>query len=91
MIARSLSPDNPDALATILAGWSDRADAALFAIGREGAAGPLGYACLMNVTPAQGDIEIGNVNLSPALQRTPAATEAFSPGRGASRREKNTV
>jgi RimJ/RimL family protein N-acetyltransferase len=38
---------------------------------------PLGYACYWTVVPEMGTIEIGNVNLSPALQRTPAATEAF--------------
>ncbi|SEV95312.1 Protein N-acetyltransferase, RimJ/RimL family [Cognatiyoonia koreensis] len=38
---------------------------------------PLGYACFWTNAPATGTTEIGNVNLSPALQRTPAATEAF--------------
>lgn len=38
---------------------------------------PLGYACFLAVVPENGTIEIGNVNLSPALQRTPIATEAF--------------
>ncbi|MEO9863007.1 MAG: GNAT family protein [Yoonia sp.] len=38
---------------------------------------PLGYACFWTVDPDMGSIEIGNVNLSPALQRTPIATEAF--------------
>jgi len=38
---------------------------------------PLGYACFWTVVRPTGVIEIGNVNLSPALQRTPIATEAF--------------
>lgn len=38
---------------------------------------PLGYACFLAVKPEMGSIEIGNVNLSPALQQTPIATEAF--------------
>jgi RimJ/RimL family protein N-acetyltransferase len=38
---------------------------------------PLGYACFWTVKPEMGSIEIGNVNLSPALQQTPIATEAF--------------
>lgn len=38
---------------------------------------PLGYACFWTVVPDMGSIEIGNVNLSPTLQRTPIATEAF--------------
>ncbi|MCB5198700.1 GNAT family N-acetyltransferase [Loktanella sp. TSTF-M6] len=53
------------------------ADCLALAICRAGAADPLGYACLMNVDTAAGGIEIGNVNLSPDLQRTPVATEAF--------------
>lgn len=42
-----------------------------------GGSDPLGYACFWTVVPAMGTVEIGNVNLSPALQRTPIATEAF--------------
>jgi RimJ/RimL family protein N-acetyltransferase len=38
---------------------------------------PLGYACFWAVVPEMGTIEIGNVNLSPTLQQTPVATEAF--------------
>lgn len=38
---------------------------------------PLGYACFWTVVPEMGSIEIGNVNLSPSLQQTPVATEAF--------------
>lgn len=38
---------------------------------------PLGYACFWTVVRDVGVIEIGNVNLSPALQGTPVATEAF--------------
>ena len=37
----------------------------------------LGYACFWTVVPEMGSIEIGNLNLSPALQQTPIATEAF--------------
>ena len=48
-----------------------------YVIRRAGEAEPLGYACFWTVVPAMGSTEIGNVNLSPALQRTPAATEAF--------------
>ena len=38
---------------------------------------PAGYASLMRMDPANGVIEVGNVMFSPALQRTPAATEAM--------------
>jgi RimJ/RimL family protein N-acetyltransferase len=36
-----------------------------------------GYASLMRMDPGNGVIEVGNVMFSPALQRTPAATEAM--------------
>jgi RimJ/RimL family protein N-acetyltransferase len=36
-----------------------------------------GYASYMRMDPAQGVIEVGNILLSPALQRTTAATEAM--------------
>jgi RimJ/RimL family protein N-acetyltransferase len=36
-----------------------------------------GYASLMRMDPSNGVIEVGNVMFSPALQRTPAATEAM--------------
>jgi RimJ/RimL family protein N-acetyltransferase len=36
-----------------------------------------GYASLMRFEPAHGVVEVGNILLSPALQRTTAATEAM--------------
>jgi RimJ/RimL family protein N-acetyltransferase len=36
-----------------------------------------GYASFMRIEPAQGVIEVGNILLSPSLQRTTAATEAM--------------
>ncbi len=36
-----------------------------------------GYASFMRMDPANGVIEVGNILLSPALQRTTAATEAM--------------
>lgn len=71
-------PTSVAALESLLAVWAARADCEIFAIGRTGEAVPLGYACLMSVSTTMGDIEIGNVNLSPAMQRSPLATEAFS-------------
>lgn len=71
-------PADAAGLQAVLAIWAAIANCEIFAIGAAGSDAPLGYACLMNVTPASGDIEIGNVNLSPAMQRTPLATEAFS-------------
>ncbi len=37
----------------------------------------VGYAYYLNIVPVMGSIEVGNINFSPALQRTPAATEAM--------------
>lgn len=39
--------------------------------------GPVGYAFYLNIVPAMGSIEVGNINFSPVLQQTPAATEAM--------------
>lgn len=48
-----------------------------YTIRRQSDQAPLGYACFWTVVPEMGRVEIGNVNLSPALQQTPIATEAF--------------
>jgi len=37
----------------------------------------VGYAFYLNIVEPMGSIEVGNVNFSPALQRSPAATEAM--------------
>ena len=37
----------------------------------------VGVATFMRIDPAHGVIEVGNINYSPLLQRTPAATEAM--------------
>jgi RimJ/RimL family protein N-acetyltransferase len=36
-----------------------------------------GVAAYLRISPEDGSLEIGHINLSPALQRTPAATEAM--------------
>jgi RimJ/RimL family protein N-acetyltransferase len=45
--------------------------------GSSGQATALGYASYLRMEPAHGAIEVGNILLSPALQRTTAATEAM--------------
>ncbi|MFZ0385035.1 MAG: GNAT family protein [Solirubrobacteraceae bacterium] len=50
-------------------------DPLFFAVVRDGRV--LGRASYMRITPAFGVIEIGNIVLAPALQRTTAATEAI--------------
>jgi RimJ/RimL family protein N-acetyltransferase len=37
----------------------------------------VGVACFMRIIPAHGCIEVGHINFSPLLQRTPIATEAM--------------
>jgi RimJ/RimL family protein N-acetyltransferase len=38
---------------------------------------PIGLAAYLRILPASGSIEVGHLNYSPRLQRTPAATEAM--------------
>lgn len=38
---------------------------------------PVGVASYLRIVPAHGCIEVGHINFSPALQRTPVATEAM--------------
>ena len=37
----------------------------------------VGYAYFLNINPAMGTIEVGNINFAPALQQTVAASEAM--------------
>ena len=37
----------------------------------------VGVASYLGISPAKGSIEVGHINFSPLLQRTPAATEAM--------------
>lgn len=53
------------------------ADPVFWAIFAEGAAHPSGVASYLRITPEHGVIEVGNICLSPALQRGRAATEAM--------------
>jgi RimJ/RimL family protein N-acetyltransferase len=61
----------------MLAGLQAKVMQPCLVIRAKGQPAPLGYACFWTVVTASGNIEIGNVNFSPAMQRTPAATEAF--------------
>jgi len=71
------APADYPAFAQIIADNAARADQPCSVITRVKDNLPLGYACFWTVVPEMGCIEIGNVNLSPALQQTPIATEAF--------------
>ncbi|MEM8789148.1 MAG: GNAT family protein [Pseudomonadota bacterium] len=59
------------------AGTAADGDTFFYAI-RDAASGrALGYASYLRINPAAGSIEVGNITLSPALQRSRAATEAM--------------
>ena len=64
-------------LARDLAEKQAATDRIFFAIIPSSAGAALGYASFMRMDPAHGVIEVGNILLSPALQRTTAATEAM--------------
>ena len=53
------------------------ADPVFWAIREAGAAHPVGVASYLRITPEHGVIEVGHICLSPALQRSRAATEAM--------------
>lgn len=70
----------PDAAAH--AAWlgsvAGRADPFFFAILDASTGRAAGVASYLRITPEAGTIEVGHINLSPRLQRTPAATEAMA-------------
>lgn len=45
--------------------------------GRQGRPAATGVAAYLRIAPDAGSIEVGHINFSPLLQRTPAATEAM--------------
>jgi RimJ/RimL family protein N-acetyltransferase len=52
-------------------------DPLFFAIVDSACGEPVGVASYLRIAPAAGSIEVGHINYSPRLQRTPAATEAM--------------
>jgi RimJ/RimL family protein N-acetyltransferase len=50
-------------------------DPLFFAVVKDGKA--IGVASYLRIDPAVGSIEVGHINFSPALQRTPASTEGL--------------
>ena len=54
-----------------------RNDPVFFALTDTATGHALGVASYLRITPDSGSIEVGHICLSPALQRTPAATEAM--------------
>lgn len=54
-----------------------REDPVFFALRDTATGHAVGVASYLRITPEAGSIEVGHICLSPALQRTPAATEAM--------------
>ncbi len=54
-----------------------RSDDPLFFTIRDLAGRAIGMASYLRIDPANGSIEVGHIHFAPALQRTPAATEAM--------------
>jgi RimJ/RimL family protein N-acetyltransferase len=59
-----------------VSGAGASADPLFFAV-VDTAARAVGVAAYLRIAPAAGSIEVGHINFSPLLQRTPAATEAM--------------
>lgn len=57
---------------------ADRPDPMFFAVIDTVSGRALGVASWLRIDPANGVIEVGHINFSPALQRRPAATEAMA-------------
>jgi RimJ/RimL family protein N-acetyltransferase len=59
-------------------GMAGRPDPFFYAIRDLSTGRAAGVASFLRVAPEAGSIEVGHINLAPALQRTPAATEAMA-------------
>ncbi|MFN7225356.1 MAG: GNAT family N-acetyltransferase [Paracoccaceae bacterium] len=74
-------PYGPFASATAYHRWvkeqQGRLDPVFFALCDPAKGHALGIAAYLRIAPEAGSIEVGHICLSPALQRTPAATEAM--------------
>lgn len=74
-------PYGPFATETAYRAWIEsvagQRDPMFFALVERATGRALGVASYLRITPAAGTIEVGHLNFSPALQRSPAATEAM--------------
>ena len=71
------APASREAYLEYLADTFSGSDPLCYAIVDHAASRAVGVATYMRITPAAGSIEVGHINFSPALQRTPIATEAM--------------
>ena len=74
-------PYGPFATLTAYCAWLEQSccaeDPLFYTIISRATNTPVGVASFMRIDPANGVIEVGNLNYAPALQRGPAATEAM--------------
>ena len=70
-------PKTRDAYLQYMATTFIGADPFCYAIVDKTTRSAVGVACYMRIVPEHGCIEVGHINFSPALQRTPIATEAM--------------
>ena len=69
--------EDEEALRRAIADKQESTSAVFLAILPTGTDLAAGYASFMRMEPAHGVVEVGNILMSPGLQRTPAATEAM--------------
>jgi len=68
---------SPEALETFLADFTIQTDHVAWAVRPVATGAACGWLTLMNIEPRVAAIELGNIWLSPVMQRTRAATEAM--------------
>lgn len=66
-----------DAFGAWVRGAASTTDPLFFAVIDPRSGHALGVASYLRITPEAGSVEVGHINFSPLLQRTPAATEAM--------------
>jgi len=66
-----------EAFLAAMAGAAESDDPLFFAIVDRATGRAVGRAAYLRIQPAAGSIEVGSIAFAPALQRTPAATEAM--------------
>lgn len=69
--------DTPDGYRAWMEETCRGGDPLFYAVVGPAADGATGVASYLRIDPANGSIEVGHINYSPLLQRTPAATEAM--------------
>jgi RimJ/RimL family protein N-acetyltransferase len=70
-------PESREAYLAYMATTFGGDDPLCFAVVDTASGQAVGVATYMRITPAAGSIEVGHINFSPLLQRTPVATEAM--------------